>query len=87
MRKGGEYKETMLCDSIIKMEQLLSDYKKRKRKQSESSEISHEIPIFASDYRERREKSTESIEDIAIKVKYHVKRLRLSRKKLLETAK
>ena len=69
------------------MEQLLSDYKNKKRKLSEVCEISHEIPIFASDYRERREKSTESIEDISIKVKYHVKRLRLSRKKLLETAK
>ena len=68
----------------LKMEQLLSDYKNRKRKVSEKVEISHEIPIFASDYRERRGKSTEPIEDIAIKVKYHVKRLRLSRKKLLE---
>lgn len=87
MRKGGEYKEAMICSGIIKMEQLLSDYKNRKRKLSEKSEISHEIPIFASDYRERREKSTESLEDIAVKVKYHVKRLRISRKKLLETAK
>ena len=55
----------------------------RKRKPSDPTfGISFDLPIFASDYCENYTTSTEPINDISTKVKYHVKKLRISIKQL-----